>query len=127
MAHHIFGVASTINTSNYVYFLALEKAIKNLPRDVTIEAVRIFTEQLLELHQGQGLDIHWRDTFKCPTENEYLTMIKMKTGGLFGLGVRLMQLFSDGERDFLPLMQLLGVYFQIRDDYANLKSGEVST
>lgn len=54
VAHHIFGIASTINSANYVYFLALEKVISKLPTDRTAEAVRIFTEQLLELHRGQG-------------------------------------------------------------------------
>lgn len=69
--------------------------------------------------------IHWRDSFECPTEDEYMAMIKRKTGGLFGLGVRLMQLFSEDKRDFLQLIRLLGSYFQIRDDYANLTSREV--
>ena len=27
VAHHIYGVASTINSANYVYFLGLEKAL----------------------------------------------------------------------------------------------------
>ena len=33
------------------------------------------TEQLLELHRGQGMDIYWRDAHKCPTEEEYKTMV----------------------------------------------------
>jgi geranylgeranyl diphosphate synthase type 3 len=49
-----------------------------------------------------------------------------ETGGLFGLAVRLMQLFSSSEVDMCPLMAILGLYFQIRDDYANLNSKEVS-
>lgn len=28
-------------------------------------------------------------------------------------------------RDYIPLVNLLGVYFQIRDDYMNLQSTEV--
>lgn len=28
--------------------------------------------------------------------------------------------------DFVPLVNLVGVYFQIRDDYMNLQSDEVS-
>jgi len=45
----------------------------------------------------------------------------MKTGGLFMLAVRLMQLHSENDSDFRPLLDALGLYFQIRDDYANLK------
>ena len=83
---------------------------------------------MIELHRGQGLDIHWRDSHVCPTEDEYLEMIRRKTGGLFNMGVRLMQLFSQGDqRDFTHLVHLMGQFFQIRDDYANLLSSEVGT
>ncbi len=33
------------------------------------------TEQLLELHQGQGMDIYWRDSYTCPTEQQYKDMV----------------------------------------------------
>lgn len=37
-----------------------------------------------------------------------------------------MQLFSECKEDFVPLTSILGLYFQIRDDYCNLSSEEVS-
>lgn len=49
-----------------------------------------------------------------------------KTGGLFMLAIRLMKLFSDSDKDFSKLTAILGLYFQIRDDYCNLTSKEVS-
>lgn len=122
VAHSIYGVASVINSANYVYFLGLEKVL-TLQHP---EAVNVFTRQLLELHRGQGLDIHWRDTYTCPSEQEYRSMVLKKTGGLFGLAVGLMQLFSSVKRDLKPLLDVLGLFFQIRDDYANLKSKEYS-
>lgn len=36
-----------------------------------------------------------------------------------------MQLFSSNTVDMNPLMAILGLYFQIRDDYANLNLKEV--
>ena len=42
------------------------------------------------------------------------------SGGLFNLAVRLMQLFSQDVHNYEELTSLLGLYFQIRDDYANL-------
>ncbi|XP_035233350.1 geranylgeranyl pyrophosphate synthase-like isoform X2 [Stegodyphus dumicola] len=120
VAHSIFGIASTINSANYVYFLGLERTLKlGHPK-----ATAVFTEQLLELHRGQGMEIYWRDNFLCPTEQEYKEMVKRKTGGLFGLGVQLMQLFSDNKSDFTKIIGIMGLYFQIRDDYANLQSKE---
>ena len=73
------------------------------------------------------MDIYWRDASICPTEDDYRKMVIQKTGGLFGLGVRLMQLFSDrSSTDLKPLLDNLGLFFQIRDDYANLCSKEYS-
>ena len=120
VAHSIFGIASTINCANYVYFLALEKcqSLQNA------EATSIFVKELLNLHRGQGQDILWRDRCECPTEDEYKRMVLDKTGGLFRLAVGLMQCFSGENRhkDFTGLLNLLGLYFQIRDDYLNISS-----
>lgn len=86
----------------------------------------MYTEQMLELHRGQGMEIYWRDNFTCPTESEYKQMTIRKTGGLFMLAIRLMQLFSDNKKDFSKLTAILGLYFQIRDDYCNLVCKEYS-
>ena len=109
-AHLIYGQASTINCSSYVMFIGLEKVLQLGHQD----AVRVFSQQMLELHRGQGMEIYWRDNFSCPTEEEYKEMINRKTGGLFNLAVRLMQLFSESREDFTHLTQMLGLYFQIR-------------
>lgn len=34
----------------------------------------MYTEQVLELHRGQGMEIYWRDNYTCPTEDEYKKM-----------------------------------------------------
>lgn len=123
MAHAIYGVPACINCANYVYFLALEKCQRlNNPR-----ATSVFTHELLNLHRGQGQDILWRDTYSCPTEQEYRQMVQDKTGGLFRLSVGLMQCFADEERqriDFTPLLNALALYFQIRDDFVNLSDAK---
>lgn len=122
VAHSIYGVASTINAANYVVAIALEK-VQSLGHP---EAVAVYTEQLLELHRGQGMEIYWRDNYTCPTEEEYRTMTIRKTGGLFMMAIRLMQLFSENQADFTALAGILGLYFQVRDDYCNLCSKEYS-
>lgn len=94
VAHSIFGTAQTINSANYVYFLALQE-LQKLKNPTAID---IYTEELLNLHRGQGLDLFWRDTLTCPTEEEYLEMVDNKTGGLFRLAVKLMQAESDTPR-----------------------------
>ena len=72
VAHSIYGVASTINAANYVFFIALERVLSlNHP-----EATTVYTEQLLELHRGQGMEIYWRDCYTCPSLEEYQEMTK---------------------------------------------------
>ncbi|CAF1088946.1 unnamed protein product [Rotaria sp. Silwood1] len=127
VAHSIYGVPLTINAANYVYFLAMQKALTLKHPDVT----QIFVDQMLELHHGQGMEIWWRDNFVSPSEDEYRQMVMRKCGGLFNLGVRLMQLFAPIEirntYNFDRLCQLLSLLFQIRDDYCNLISEEYAT
>lgn len=66
-AHTIFGVAQTINSANHMYFLA-QKELMGLNN--SLELLKIFNEELLNLHRGQGMDLYWRDTMTPPTEGE---------------------------------------------------------
>ncbi|KAI9826443.1 MAG: geranylgeranyl pyrophosphate synthetase [Phylliscum demangeonii] len=122
VAHSIFGVAQTLNSSNYVYFCAL----RELATLGNARAIDIYTDELLNLHRGQGMDLFWRDSLTCPTEDDYLDMVANKTGGLFRLAVKLMQAESsrgnNPPKDCVPLVNLIGLIFQIRDDYLNLSS-----
>ena len=94
MAHSIFGVAQTLNSSNYVYFCALHE----LQRLRNARAIEIYTDELVNLHRGQGMDLFWRDSLTCPSEDDYLEMVGNKTGGLFRLAVKLMQAESLSEK-----------------------------
>ena len=38
-------------------------------------ACSLRTDELLNLHRGQGLDLFWRDSLLCPTEEEYVRMV----------------------------------------------------
>lgn len=139
VAHNIYGVPLTINAANYIYFLAMQKALLLRHPDVTQIFIGLLTiffyfflrllvdlDQMLELHHGQGMEIWWRDNYVSPSEEEYRQMVIRKCGGLFNLGVRLMQLFTSREIrqrwNFDRLCQLLSLLFQIRDDYCNLMS-----
>ncbi|KAI0885538.1 isoprenoid synthase domain-containing protein [Annulohypoxylon maeteangense] len=120
VAHSIFGTAQTINSANYIYFCALQE----LQKLKNPKAISVYTEELLNLHRGQGMDLFWRDTLTCPTEEEYLEMVGNKTGGLFRLAIKLMQAESSTPIDCVPLVNILGILFQIQDDYRNLSSPE---
>jgi geranylgeranyl diphosphate synthase type 3 len=122
VAHKIFGVASTINSANYVYFLALEKVLEL----DSSQAVKVFTQEMLQLHRGQGCEIYYRDAVECPTQEEYLEIVSNKTGGLLRLAVKLMcgAVSCQKEDEYISLVNTLGIHFQIRDDYVNLLSSQ---
>ena len=83
-AHKIYGIPQTINTANYVYFLAYQEllTLRNSPRtsaprkdlDASVTGMSCIIlampigscfyllEELLSLHRGQGLEILWQDS-----------------------------------------------------------------
>lgn len=58
----------------------------------------IYSQELCNLHRGQGMDLYWRDTLTCPGEDDYLEMVGNKTSGLFRLAVKLMQAESSSDK-----------------------------
>lgn len=96
------------------------------------ETSQILIDEMLNLHHGQGLDIYWRDNLlsiknKLPEIEEYLAMVKDKTGGLFRLSIKLLDLFSSNNvRNIIPIANLMGIVYQIRDDYLNLIDSKYS-
>jgi geranylgeranyl diphosphate synthase type 3 len=113
------------------------------------------SDELLNLHRGQGMDLYWRDSLTCPTEEEYVQMVlgsesisrvtappaaKTRNGGFVphsrqahdgSLGFRHVSNVSSWwilvlthPSDYVPLVNLISIYFQIRDDYMNLQSTE---
>ncbi|KAL1723011.1 isoprenoid synthase domain-containing protein, partial [Schizophyllum commune] len=129
VTHKIYGVPQTINTGNYVYFLAYRELLLLREPAKGVDVEKLVTDELLSLHRGQGLELLWRDSLQCPTEDEYIDMVNNKTGGLLRIGIRLMMACSTQNRDmnYIPLVNLIGVFFQIRDDLMNLQSVEYSS
>ncbi|KAJ3996196.1 isoprenoid synthase domain-containing protein [Lentinula boryana] len=132
VTHKVYGIAQTINTANYVYFLAFQELStlnSALLRSENHDLHAIVNSELLSLHRGQGLEILWRDSLTCPSEEEYIDMVNNKTGGLLRIGIKLMMACSTTKSnvDYVPLVNLIGVYFQIRDDLLNLQSPEYTT
>ena len=84
-----------------MYFCALRELERlNNPQlfkifyGTTKRGQRLTLDELINLHRGQGMDLFWRDSLTCPTEEEYIEMVNNKTGGLLRLAVKLMQACS---------------------------------
>ncbi|KAL1698621.1 isoprenoid synthase domain-containing protein [Schizophyllum commune] len=127
-AHIVYGVPQTMNAGNYAcakVYADLKKLYPFRTADApTLED--ILTKELMTLFRGQGLDILWRDTHRCPTEEEYVRMINGKASGLLRLAARLLRACgtTNTDRDYVPLMNLVGIFGQIRDDFMNIYSTE---
>jgi geranylgeranyl diphosphate synthase type 3 len=68
----VYGVASIISAAMYVIFISLRRAlISNQP-----DLIKLYTEVMLEMWRGQAIEIYWRDNCICPSEEEYLEMVK---------------------------------------------------
>ncbi|KAM0496501.1 hypothetical protein ACHAP8_007400 [Fusarium lateritium] len=118
-AHAVFGEAQTINSATFQYIQSVSLISQlNSPK-----ALSIFVDEIRQLFIGQAYELQWTSNMICPPLEEYLRMVDGKTGGLFRLLTRLMAAESATgvDVDFSRLCQLFGRYFQIRDDYANLK------
>ncbi|RMI96607.1 hypothetical protein CDV36_016300 [Fusarium kuroshium] len=120
--HMLFGHSQAINSANFMSVQAVRASRKLLNQG----GVDVLLEDLECLYLGQSLDLYWKFSLKCPTENEYINMIDNKTGGMFRMLIRLMRAESPRFVDisFDRLVLLFGRFFQIRDDYMNLASGQ---
>lgn len=122
--HAIFGHAQAINSANFMFVQAVQEARKLSDPS----AVDILLDDLENLYLGQSWDLYWKYNLVYPSVNGYLNMVDNKTGGMFRMLLRLMQ--AESARisifDFDRLSLLFGRFFQIRDDYLNLRSSAYS-
>jgi len=133
--HLEYGVDIAINAGNALYFLPLlifkdyydQKKIDN---ELLIRCYQYYSQELLNIHLGQGLDIYWHQGNKNPNADEYLQMCAYKTGVLARLSARLGALLSGASEEFIHRIgrfaEAIGVAFQIQDDLLNISGEEFS-
>ena len=129
-AHIAFGLDTAINAGSWLYFEAAA-VIENIKDDnLKLRLYRLFAEELRRLHLGQAMDIAWhRDTKKIPTTDEYLAMVKNKTGTLSSFAAKAGVLIGGGNAEAVAkagkIAADIGAGFQVLDDVINLMSGNV--
>ncbi|RAH65480.1 FPP/GGPP synthase family protein [Aspergillus aculeatinus CBS 121060] len=119
--HEVFGVGQSTNTATFMIVETLHK-VDLLVRG---QAQKIMHTSLRSLFTGQSWDIDWKERNYCPTREQYLEMVTGKTGALFQLISRLIPHPPEEQESLVEkldrFMNELGLYFQVRDDYRNLK------
>ena len=123
-AHCIFGPAQCINSATYMVVQATARIHGYCTVSQNHQMMTDFLEGLTNLSLCQSWDLNWKFNSYCPSTAEYMTMIDGKTGAMFKLVIRLMQSMiaqAGPAADFNRLTQVLGRWFQVRDDYQNLQ------
>ena len=128
--HKLFGVDVAINAGNMMYFLPLLVFLKNqktLPAALWLRAYNAFSQEMINIHVGQGTDIYWHKGEGSPTEQQYLQMCAFKTGTLARLAGRLGVILAGGteeqERKIGRAFESIGIAFQIKDDILSVSGG----
>lgn len=127
--HITYGTDVAINAATWLYFqgtTCIEKL--NITAEEKIQLYKLFLTELRLLHLGQAMDIKWhRNPSLIPSTEEYMAMVRNKTGTLARLAVKLGILAGGGtNQESLEaglIAQDIGVGFQIIDDVINLTSG----
>ncbi len=97
--HKIYGVDVAVNTGNFMYYAPIQYIYKSnvFSSTLKLDLVKIYLEEMVDLHIGQGWDIVWHNNNKIegnyPTEEQYLQMTAHKTGALARLAARLVGVF----------------------------------
>ena len=128
-AHITYGTDTAINAASWLYF---EAPVCINSQDISAEEKLVFyqtySQELRCLHLGQAMDIWWhRNPEIFPKEDEYLAMVKNKTGRLASLAAKIGGLaggLSIEEAEKLGNTAAnIGIGFQIIDDVINLTTG----
>jgi geranylgeranyl pyrophosphate synthase len=127
--HKIFGLDVAINAGNFLYFVPLTVFVKNMDRfdeRTMLRAYEIYSQEMLNIHAGQAMDIWWHKGNGNPTESQYMQMCAYKTGTLARMSARLAVALSGGTKEQEDIMgrfaEAIGIAFQIQDDILDVVS-----
>ena len=90
-------------------------------------ALSTVADACVKICEGQALDMGFEDRFDV-TENEYMEMIFKKTGALIAAATKVGAIMGGASDEVIDAMyeygRLIGLAFQIQDDYLDIASDE---
>lgn len=128
-AHITYGLDTSLNAGAWLYFLAPVCINKSsLTEQDKLLLYKVYTEELRRLHLGQAMDIYWhRNPDVFPSQDEYNSMVKCKTGTLASLAAKVGALLGGASKEeadkIAEIAANIGIGFQIIDDVQNLTIG----
>lgn len=118
--HKKFGIPTAILAGDMLYSQAYLKLAHNYDKDRGYEMINRLAAACVHVCEGQMMDMGMAEKDVMPTKDEYIEMISMKTGSLFGASCALGAICARGDATDSTNMTLfgldLGIAFQIIDD-----------
>ena len=130
--HRIFGVDVAVNAGTAMFYLPLLVLLKNrmkLPQEKLLKLYEIYSQELINIHLGQGMDITWHRGMCSPSSvDEYLQMCAFKTGTLARVAAKFGAVVAGANSETIEKMgrlaEAIGIGFQIQDDILDIISDD---
>lgn len=105
----------------------LETPIDNISYERVLNALKTVVDACIKICEGQASDMCFEGNFEV-NEEEYMNMIYKKTGALIAAATRSGAIIGGGTPDQVEVLteygRLIGLAFQIQDDYLDVISDE---
>jgi geranylgeranyl diphosphate synthase type I len=118
----LWGVPQAINTGDAMDIVANISLLDlngSIKPQMMVEVMRLFNETVIELCEGQYLDMDFQNRDEVSVE-EYITMVSGKTAALIEASTAIGAMVATEDRDvidrFRTFGRKIGIAFQIRDD-----------
>ena len=130
--HRLHGVPLSINVGDALYAKVFEVLAANreiLDSEMTLDQIEEMIRGSRETFEGQAYDVGWIRGRMVPTEDEFMLMLRKKTGWYTGrgpckAGAMIAGATEEQQRAIGDFGEAMAIGFQIRDDLLNLSTPE---
>jgi geranylgeranyl diphosphate synthase, type I len=129
--HTLWGEPMAILSGDIIFSLAFELVVEtheeDIPSERVIEALNTVVDSCIKICEGQACDMGFEGDFEV-SEEAYLNMIYKKTAALIAAATRSGAILGGGTKEQIEALaeygRLIGMAFQIQDDYLDEVSDE---
>jgi geranylgeranyl diphosphate synthase type I len=129
--HTIWGESMAILAGDILFSLAFELVTQthneDIPSKRVVEALRTVVDACIKICEGQAFDMSFEGNFDVQ-ETEYMNMIYKKTAALIAAATKAGAILGGGSKEQVEALaeygRLIGMAFQIQDDYLDVVSEE---
>ncbi len=129
--HTLWGEPMAILAGDVLFSLAFELVARTHQEDVpsvkVIDALKTVVDACIKICEGQACDMSFEEKFDVK-ESEYLNMIYKKTAALIAAATKSGAIIGGGTDEQVEALaeygKLIGMAFQIQDDYLDVVSDE---